>query len=109
MAADLPTELIELLEKIILEPSPFSDNQTLQNLLILTAIKSDKNKVSDYIERLDNYDVTDIAQICLDNSLNEEAFEVYKRLSATQKLLVFWLTMSFPLIVVSPMLKRLTP
>lgn len=79
LAADLPTELIELLEKIILEPSPFSDNQTLQNLLILTAIKSDKNKVSDYIERLDNYDVTDIAQICLDNSLNEEAFEVYKK------------------------------
>lgn len=79
LAADLPTELIELLEKIILEPSPFSDNQNLQNLLILTAIKSDKSKVSNYIERLDNYDVSDIAQICLDNGLNEEAFEVYKK------------------------------
>lgn len=79
LSADLPTELIELLEKIILEPSPFNDNQNLQNLLILTAIKSDKGKVSSYIERLDNYDVTDIAQICLDNGLNEEAFEVYKK------------------------------
>jgi hypothetical protein len=30
LAADLPAELIELLEKIILEPSPFSDNGNLQ-------------------------------------------------------------------------------
>lgn len=39
MAAELPNELIELLEKIILEGSAFSDNRNLQNLLILTAIK----------------------------------------------------------------------
>ncbi|KAF5100343.1 hypothetical protein D0Z00_001311 [Geotrichum galactomycetum] len=79
LAADLPTELIELLEKIILEPSAFSDNQNLQNLMILTAIKSDKSKVSDYIERLDNYDVDDIAVISLENGLNEEAFQVYDK------------------------------
>ena len=30
LAADLPAELIELLEKIVLEPSPFSDNENLQ-------------------------------------------------------------------------------
>ena len=40
--ADLPGELIELLEKIILEPSPFSDNGSLQNLLMFTAAKADK-------------------------------------------------------------------
>ena len=39
MAADLPNELIELLEKIVLENSAFSDNKTLQNLLIFTAVK----------------------------------------------------------------------
>jgi ABC-type uncharacterized transport system permease subunit len=39
MAADLPNELIELLEKLVLEGSAFSDNRNLQNLLILTAIK----------------------------------------------------------------------
>ncbi len=39
MAADLPIELIELLEKLILENTAFNDNKTLQNLLILTAIK----------------------------------------------------------------------
>lgn len=79
LAADLPIELLELLEKIILEPSPFSDNGSLQNLMILTAIKADKSKVADYIERLDNYDVDDIAQISLENGLNEEAFQVYKK------------------------------
>jgi clathrin heavy chain len=39
MAADLPNELIELLEKIVIEGSAFADNRNLQNLLILTAIK----------------------------------------------------------------------
>jgi len=39
MAADLPNELIELLEKIVLESSAFSAHRNLQNLLILTAIK----------------------------------------------------------------------
>jgi clathrin heavy chain len=39
MAADLPNELIELLEKIVIEGSAFAENRNLQNLLILTAIK----------------------------------------------------------------------
>lgn len=39
MTADLPNELIELLEKLVLEDSSFSSNRNLQNLLILTAIK----------------------------------------------------------------------
>lgn len=39
MAADLPKELIELLEKLVLEGATFNDNKNLQNLLILTAIK----------------------------------------------------------------------
>jgi clathrin heavy chain len=76
---DLPTELIELLEKIILEPSPFSDNNNLQNLLILTAVKADKARVMDYINRLSNYDGPDIANICIENGLFEEALEVYKK------------------------------
>lgn len=76
---DLPAELIELLEKIILEPSPFSDNSNLQNLLILTAVKADKGRVMDYINRLDNYDGTDIATLAIENGLFEEALEVYKK------------------------------
>lgn len=38
MTADLPNELIELLEKIVLDNSVFSDHRNLQNLLILTGL-----------------------------------------------------------------------
>ncbi|BFZ57862.1 Clathrin heavy chain [Savitreella phatthalungensis] len=79
MQADLPIELIDLLEKIILEPSAFSDNQNLQNLLILTAIKSDKARVRGYVTKLDNYDAPDIAQIALQSGLHEEAFDIYQK------------------------------
>ncbi|KAK0118946.1 hypothetical protein ONS96_012020 [Cadophora gregata f. sp. sojae] len=81
LAADLPVELIELLEKIVLEPSPFSDNENLQNLLILTATKADKGRVMDYIHRLDAYNAPDIATICVEVGLFEEAFEVYKKIN----------------------------
>jgi hypothetical protein len=37
LQADLPIELIELLEKIILNYHQFSDNKNLQNLMLLTA------------------------------------------------------------------------
>ncbi|TVY20388.1 putative clathrin heavy chain [Lachnellula arida] len=81
LQADLPVELIELLEKIVLEPSPFSDNESLQNLLILTATKADKARVMDYIHRLDAYNAPDVAQICIDVGLFEEAFEVFKKIN----------------------------
>uniref|UniRef100_A0A1I8JN92 Non-specific serine/threonine protein kinase n=1 Tax=Macrostomum lignano TaxID=282301 RepID=A0A1I8JN92_9PLAT len=42
--ADLPNELIELLEKIVLDNTVFSDHRNLQNLLILTAIKADTTR-----------------------------------------------------------------
>ncbi|KTW31407.1 hypothetical protein T552_00051 [Pneumocystis carinii B80] len=79
MNAGLSSELVDLLEKIILEPTIFSDNQNLQNLLILTAIKADKTRVNDYINKLKNYDVNDVAAIILENHLYEEAFEIYKK------------------------------
>ena len=79
MTADLPNELIELLEKIVLQSSEFSDNRNLQNLLILTAIKADKTKVMDYINRLDNYDMPDIANIAVGSELYEEALCIFKK------------------------------
>ncbi|PGH15842.1 hypothetical protein AJ80_05373 [Polytolypa hystricis UAMH7299] len=77
--ADLPAELIELLEKIILEPSPFSDNGSLQNLLMLTAAKADKGKLMDYIHRLSEFNADEIATMCISVGLYEEAFEIYKK------------------------------
>ena len=49
----------------MLHNSDFSKYRKLQNLLIITAIKSDRNRVMDYINRLDNYDAVDIAKIAL--------------------------------------------
>ena len=77
--ADLPVELIELLEKIILEPSPFSDNGSLQNLLMLTAAKADKGRLMEYINQLSAYNAEEIANMCISVGLFEEAFEIYKK------------------------------
>lgn len=77
--ADLPGELIELLEKIILEPSPFSDNGSLQNLLMLTAAKADKGRLMDYIHQLSEFNSDEIAGMCISVGLYEEAFEIYKK------------------------------
>ena len=79
LSADLPIELIELLEKIILEPSPFSENKNLQNLLMLTAIRADKGKVVGYIDKLQSYDASEIAKIATEHGLYEEAFLIYKK------------------------------
>lgn len=79
MAADMPKELIELLEKVIMDNSVFSDHRNLQNLLILTAVKADHGRVMDYISKLDNYDAPDVANIAITNGLYEEAFTIFKK------------------------------
>ena len=68
ISADLPNELIELLEKIVLHNSDFSNNQNLQNLLILTDIKVDTSRVIDCINRLDNCNGPEIAKIAIGDS-----------------------------------------
>ncbi|KAJ7543091.1 hypothetical protein O6H91_09G024400 [Diphasiastrum complanatum] len=79
MTADLPHELIELLEKIVLQNSAFSGNPNLQNLLILTAIKADKSRVMDYVNRLDNFDGPAVGEIAVGSELYEEAFSIFKK------------------------------
>uniref|UniRef100_A0A914HD52 Clathrin heavy chain n=1 Tax=Globodera rostochiensis TaxID=31243 RepID=A0A914HD52_GLORO len=79
ISADLPNELIELLEKIVLENSTFTENRNLQNLLILTAMKADSSRVMEYIQKLDNYDAPDIANIAITDQLYEEAFAIFRK------------------------------
>lgn len=79
MAAELQSELIELLEKIVLNNTSFSNNHNLQNLLIITAIKADKSRVKDYIHRLDNFDGPAVGEIAVGYELFEEAFEIYRK------------------------------
>eukprot|EP01006_Ploeotia_vitrea_P036086 TRINITY_DN65965_c0_g2_i1.p1 TRINITY_DN65965_c0_g2~~TRINITY_DN65965_c0_g2_i1.p1 ORF type:complete len:1702 (-),score=356.35 TRINITY_DN65965_c0_g2_i1:154-5214(-) len=97
MEANLPHELTELLEKIVLHGnSEFKQNRYLQNLLLLTAITqyersskaedanegallSQRGRVMEYIQRLNGYDSTDIATLAVGAELYEEAFTVYKK------------------------------
>ncbi|KAK8847678.1 hypothetical protein IAR55_005537 [Kwoniella newhampshirensis] len=79
MHMELHGPLLELLEKIIIEPSPFSDNRSLQSLMFLTAIKNDKGKVMGYINKLSGYDVEAIAKVATEAGLYEEAFTIYQK------------------------------
>lgn len=79
MHMELHGPLLELLEKIIIEPSPFSDNRSLQSLMFLTAIRNDRGKVMGYINKLSGYDVEAIAKVATDNGLYEEAFTIYQK------------------------------
>lgn len=62
-------------------------NKNLQNLLILTAIKTDRSRVMDYINRLDNFDGDELAEIALDEQYGqyEEAFAIYKKVGDNEK------------------------
>jgi clathrin heavy chain len=79
MHMELHGPLLELLEKIILEESPFSDNKSLQSLMFLTAIRNDKGKVMGYISKLEGYDVDAIAKVATEAGLYEEAFTIYSK------------------------------
>eukprot|EP00172_Hildenbrandia_rubra_P000375 Plantae.Rhodophyta-Hildenbrandia_rubra.ctg11744.p1 GENE.Plantae.Rhodophyta-Hildenbrandia_rubra.ctg11744~~Plantae.Rhodophyta-Hildenbrandia_rubra.ctg11744.p1 ORF type:complete len:1092 (-),score=238.23 Plantae.Rhodophyta-Hildenbrandia_rubra.ctg11744:1608-4472(-) len=79
LKADMPEVLMELLERLVLQTAntAFSRSSNLQNLLILTAIKSNRSRVMEYIRRLDNYDGEDLAPSCEREGLFEEAYTVY--------------------------------
>ncbi|CAK9779753.1 clathrin heavy chain [Cutaneotrichosporon oleaginosum] len=79
MHMELHGPLLELLEKIILEDSPFSDNKSLQSLMFLTAIRNDRGKVMGYINKLEGYDVDTIARVATESGLYEEAFTIYSK------------------------------
>lgn len=87
MNADLPNELLSLLEKLVLQGTDFAENKNLQNLLILTAIKCSNKpgavpgRAMEYINRLDHFDGAEIAKIAAreDYKLFEEALAIYKK------------------------------
>ena len=74
--------------------------RNLQNLLILTAIKADKTKVMEYINRLDNYDAPDIANIAIGSELYEEAFAIFKKFEVNSSAVQVLLTYSLNIIQV---------
>ena len=64
----------------MLHNSEFKSNKNLQNLLILTAMRSEENKgrVMDYIHRLDDFNGQAVAKIAKGDEykMYEEAFEI---------------------------------
>ena len=85
MDGELHTELIELLDKIVLGAnSRFGGEKSLQNLLIMTAIKADQTRVMEYVNRLDNFDAVEVAQIAAEAGLFEEAFSLYKNVNQNE-------------------------
>lgn len=86
MDAKLPLELMELLEKIVLNTEGKTwDSKHLQTLLILTSMKADKSKVMDYVVRLDGYDPPAIADMALKYELPEVAFKIYDKFKVNVK------------------------
>uniref|UniRef100_A0A1B0BB07 Uncharacterized protein n=1 Tax=Glossina palpalis gambiensis TaxID=67801 RepID=A0A1B0BB07_9MUSC len=71
MTADLPNELIQLSDKIILNSSAFSDHRAV--------FKANRTRLMDYIDRLDYYDGPDIANIAFLYQLYEETFAIFKK------------------------------
>jgi clathrin heavy chain len=73
-------ELIELLERIILQGQKFHESSDLQNLLILTAMEVATDKVMEYVNRLDKYNGPQIAQKASEEfGLYEESLTVYTK------------------------------
>ncbi|KAJ8904263.1 hypothetical protein NDN08_000787 [Rhodosorus marinus] len=81
MTADLPEVLMQLLEKLVVDTSStaFKRNKNLQNLLILTAIKTEKDRVMEYVNRLDNFDAGEVAKIAIDAELYEEGYAIFQK------------------------------
>jgi hypothetical protein len=100
MAAGLQAELIKLLEMIVLQDSAFSSNQNLQNLLIITALKSDPSRVADYVHRLDGFEPKAVAQVpfltsrldfCLKHNEAEILFDaLFRALAVSAVDYTFW-------------------
>ncbi len=84
MAANLPNELIQVLDRLVLQGTPgdgFSENPNLQDLLMWTAIQTEPSRVMDLVHRLDHFNAAEMAQrACAEEyKLYEEAFEMLKK------------------------------
>lgn len=76
------SELISLLEKIVLHNPQFAGFKKLQNLLLITVMRSEteKHRAMYFINHLDNFEGSEIATTALECKLYEEAFTIYKKI-----------------------------
>ena len=74
-----PHSLSSVLEGLFSSRSNLKENKNLQNLFLLTMIKTQPNRLKDYILVLSNYDGEDVAKIAEKSELYEEAFLIYDK------------------------------
>ncbi|KAH8611956.1 putative Clathrin heavy chain linker Clathrin H link Region in Clathrin and VPS [Trypanosoma vivax] len=78
MNAELTEELVSILDQIVV-CGRFRKNRFLENLLIMSAVRSRKNKVMEYVSTLENYDAKEVAGNCSSEGMFEAAFTVYDK------------------------------
>lgn len=78
MTANLTHELTNLLDEIVVH-GRFRKNRFLENLLIISSIRSRKDKVMEYVTSLEDYDATDVAVAATAEKMHEVAFVVYDK------------------------------
>lgn len=81
LGAGQSNELISLLEKLVLHNPIFTGFKKLQNLLIMTVMRSEteKKRAMYFINNLDNFDGGEIATLALEKQLYPEAFRIYEK------------------------------
>ena len=77
--AQIPSYLLNIVEKTVFEFPPFQHNTSLQNLLICTAIKSERERVMKYVTQFNDYTSDKISQLLIESNLFDEAIAVYKK------------------------------
>lgn len=77
--AQFPAQLLCLLETVVMGSPQFQKNTSLQNLLIVTAIKEDKSRVMEYVTLLNEYSWDKICSHLIIAHLYDEAIAAYKK------------------------------
>jgi clathrin heavy chain len=78
MQANMTEELTTILDQVVLH-GQFQKNKYLENLLLISAIKSRPEKVAEYVGRLQHYDPLEIGPMAVNAGLFESAFHVFEK------------------------------
>ena len=76
--ANMNTELTSILDQIVLH-GEFRNNKALEDLLIISAVKSRPDKVMEYVNNLSNYSAENMAEVASKAKLYEVAFAIYDK------------------------------
>ncbi|CDR98027.1 clathrin heavy chain, putative [Babesia bigemina] len=76
--ANMDAEVIALLEQLLLTQTQFASSGNLQNLLLATAVRTNPEKLEEYLPKLDNYDVTALSKLATSLGRTRSSFSILK-------------------------------